>query len=95
VFEPALASDATGTFNVAGEEQVTITELVELIGEALGERPRVRHEAAHTEGDLVADLARMRDELGVRAQVSLVDGLRSLAAHTPAISAAQRSPTAS
>jgi UDP-glucose 4-epimerase len=95
VFEPALTSSATGTFNVAGEEQVTITELVGLIGDAVGERPRVRHEAAHVEGDLVADVARMRDELSVRAQVLLVDGLRSLAAHTPAISAAQRSPTAS
>jgi UDP-glucose 4-epimerase len=95
VFEPALTSDAAGTFNVAGDEQVTITELVGLIGDAVGERPRVRHEAAQVDGDLVADVARMRDELGVRAQVPLVEGLRSSASQTPAISAAQRSPTAS
>lgn len=95
VFEPALTSDAAGTFNVAGEEQVTITGLVGLIGDAVGERPRVRHDALRVEGDLVADVARMRDELGVQAQVPLVDGLRSLAAQMPAIIAAHRSPTAS
>jgi nucleoside-diphosphate-sugar epimerase len=95
VFEPALTSAATGTFNVAGEEQVTITELVELIGDAVDERPRVRHEAAQADGDLVADVVRIRDELGVRAQVPLVEGLRALVAQTPSIRAAQRSPTAS
>jgi nucleoside-diphosphate-sugar epimerase len=95
VFEPALSSGAAGTFNVAGEEHVTITELVGLIGEAVGERPQVRHDPVQVEGDLVADVARMRDQLGVRTQVPLADGLRSLAAHRPEISAAQRSPTAS
>jgi UDP-glucose 4-epimerase len=95
VFEPALRTSAAGTFNVAGDEQVTITDLVELVGDAVGERPRVRHEAASAEGDLVADVARMRDQLGVRAQVPLAEGLRLLVAQMPAISAAQRSPTAS
>jgi UDP-glucose 4-epimerase len=80
VFEPALASGATGTFNVAGDEQVTISELVALMGETAGERPRVRHEAARTDGDLVADCSRMREELGVRPQVSLAAGLRSVVA---------------
>jgi nucleoside-diphosphate-sugar epimerase len=95
VFEPALTSDAAGTFNVAGEEQVTITELVGLIGDAVGEQPRLRHEAAQVAGDLVADATRMRDELRVQPQVPLADGLRLLAAQTPSISSAQRSPTAS
>jgi nucleoside-diphosphate-sugar epimerase len=90
VFEPALLSGAGGTFNVAGEEQLTISELVDLLGEAVGERPQVRHVPTPVDGDLVADVSRMRDELGARAQVSLVDGLRSLVAHTPASSAAQR-----
>ncbi len=94
VFEPALSSGAAGTFNVAGDEQVTITQLVGMIGEAVGERPRVRYEAAQVEGDLVADVSRLRNDLGVRTQVPLADGLRSLATQTAAISAAQRSPTA-
>lgn len=95
VFEPALTSRAAGTFNVAGDEQVTITELVGMVGEAVGKRPRIRHEAAQVEGDLVADISRVRDELGVGTQVRLADGLRSLADQTPAISAAHRFPTAS
>jgi nucleoside-diphosphate-sugar epimerase len=78
VFEPALTSGAGGIFNVAGDEQVTITELVDLLGETAGERPRARHEPALANGDLVADTTRMRDELGVRPQVRLVDGLRSV-----------------
>ena len=80
IFGPALTSDATGTFNVAGEEQVTITELVQMIGETTGKRPRVRHVAAGVDGDLVADASRVRDELRVRPQVPLNAGLRSLVA---------------
>jgi nucleoside-diphosphate-sugar epimerase len=78
VFEPALASQATGTFNVAGEEQVTIADLVALLGEAAGERPRVRHDRAGAEGDLVGDTSRLREELALRPQVRLADGLRSI-----------------
>jgi nucleoside-diphosphate-sugar epimerase len=78
VFEPALTSDAHGTFNIGGDEEVTITELVTLIGDAARERPHVRHEAASTAGDLVADCSRMREELGVQPQVRLAEGLRSL-----------------
>jgi len=92
VFEPALTGNATGIFNVAGDERVTITDLVALIGQTAGQRPRVRHVAATGEGDLIADTDRMRNELGVQPQVSLGDGLRAL--HTAAKSAAQRSPTA-
>jgi UDP-glucose 4-epimerase len=92
VFEPALASEATGTFNVAGDQEVNVTELVGLLGRALDRSPRVRHSGEHADGDLVADTTRMREELAVRPQVRLAEGLR--AAHTSSSSAAQRSPTA-
>ena len=80
IFGPALDSEATGTFNVAGDEHLTISELVARIGETAGERPRVRHVATAATGDLVADTSRVRDELGLRPQVPLAAGLRSLVA---------------
>jgi len=86
IFEPALMSAATGTFNVAGDEQVTITELVELIGDTAGERPLVRYATADAAGDLVADVSRMREQLGVRPQVPLAEGLRSLVARATSTS---------
>jgi nucleoside-diphosphate-sugar epimerase len=76
VFAPALASQASGALNIAGDEEFSIAELVARLGEEAGERPRVRHVPATLDGDLVADCTRMRDELGVRPQVGFADGLR-------------------
>ncbi len=78
VFEPALTSGASGIFNVAGDERVTISDLVALISDVSGGRARVRHDAPRARGDLVADTARMREELGVLPQIGLAQGLRSL-----------------
>jgi UDP-glucose 4-epimerase len=80
VFEPALTSGASGIFNVAGDEKATISELVGMIADAAGERARVTHVLPRVQGDLVADTSRMRTELGVRPQVGLAEGLRSLVA---------------
>jgi nucleoside-diphosphate-sugar epimerase len=76
VFEPALAHDRSGVFNVAGEETVTITDLVRLLGELDGRAPRISHDVAGPpQGDLVGDTTRMREALGVVPQVSLREGL--------------------
>jgi nucleoside-diphosphate-sugar epimerase len=77
VFEPALELGGSATFNVAGSERVTLSELVRLIGEIAGRSPAIVHTDAQPEGDLVADVARMRDVLGVAPQVPLSAGLGS------------------
>ena len=46
VFEPALRFSGSGVFNVAGDEAVTMTELVELIGEVAGAPPTIEHTPA-------------------------------------------------
>ena len=76
VFEPALTLRLPGVFNVAGDEPVTITKLVELIGAAAGETPLIGHTISDAVGDLLGDNGRMREALGVLAEVDLSEGLR-------------------
>jgi UDP-glucose 4-epimerase len=79
VFEPALALERSGVYNVAGPEAVTLTELVEALGRAAGREPSVSHDmSSPPTGDLVADTALMREVLGVEPRVSLADGLREV-----------------
>jgi nucleoside-diphosphate-sugar epimerase len=79
IFEPALALERSATINVAGDEAMTLTELVELMGEVLDRRPTIIHDRdAAPPGDLVGDNARMRDLLGVVPQVGLREGLASM-----------------
>lgn len=78
VFEPALQLERSDIFNVAGDEVVSVRELVSTIEEATGEPAHVRHIDPEHEGDLVGDNARMKEVLGVRPSVSLLDGIRSM-----------------
>ena len=55
---------------------MTITELVRLIGEIAGRSPAVASNAAQPEGDLVADIGRLREVLGVAPAIPPADGLR-------------------
>jgi UDP-glucose 4-epimerase len=80
-FAAALAVEGGQTVNVAGSEAVTLTELVELIADAAGVRPEIRHVDGGG-GDLVADNGRMRELLGVTPGVSLREGLGSVVAAT-------------
>ena len=83
VFEPALALQRPGVFNIAGDEPVTITRLVELIGETAGKTPRIAHARSATEGDLLGDTTQMRAVLGVAPEVALRDGIvRTLESRT-------------
>jgi len=79
VFEPALALGRSELFNVAGDEVVTIRDLVRLMEEATGRQAAVSHAAAAGgEGDLVGDNTRMKELLGVTPATALRDGLRSM-----------------
>lgn len=78
VFEPALGLGRSDVFNVAGDEVVSIEELVRLMEAVTGRTAVVRHEPSGRSGDLVGDNARMKEILGVRPAVSLDEGLRSL-----------------
>lgn len=77
-FPPALELGRSDVFNVAGDEIVSIRELVGVIEQATGEAAHVRHIDPEHEGDLIGDNSRMKDVLGVRPGVSLLDGIRSM-----------------
>jgi nucleoside-diphosphate-sugar epimerase len=79
VFEPALALERGAIVNVAGDEAVTLTELVELMGAAAGRPPEIRHDReTQPPGDLIGDNSRMHELLGVRPAVPLRQGLATL-----------------
>lgn len=78
VFEPALRLGGSGLFNIAGDEVVTMTQLVELLGEVAGCEPVIAHTAPDVQGDLVGDNRQMKEVLGVVPRVSLRDGVTSL-----------------
>ena len=83
-FEPALDAGASATINVAGPDGITITDLVDRIGDLLGRSPSVTHSASHPPGDLVADIRRLRQLLGVVPTISPAEGLRdTVAAMSP------------
>jgi UDP-glucose 4-epimerase len=84
VFEPALAHEGTGLFNVAGDEAITITDLVHLIAELAGQPAQITHADNNFAGDLLGDNSQMREVLGVTPITSLRDGLgRTIAARLP------------
>ncbi len=72
----ALSSHGSGVFNLAGDESVTITALVELVGELSGIEPTIQHRDNDPGGDLLGDNRRMKEVLGVTPQTSLREGLR-------------------
>lgn len=78
VFEPALRLGCSDLFNVAGDEAVTITELVRLMAEVVGRQPVIEHRPANQPGDLIGSNERMKEILGVRPRISLREGLRSM-----------------
>lgn len=76
VFERALHLPTSDLFNVAGDEVVTITDLVRLIGEVVGKEPVIDYKDMKAEGNLVGDNSRMKEVLEVYPRTRLRDGLR-------------------
>jgi nucleoside-diphosphate-sugar epimerase len=65
-------------FNVAGDENVTITDLVNLIEKVSGKKAIVKHTDSDPQGDLIGDNTRMKKVLGVYPRTSLLEGLGRL-----------------
>jgi UDP-glucose 4-epimerase len=71
--------DRGRAYNVGGEARTTVGDLVELVGEALGERLEVRY-VPPVPGDVRstwADLGRAARELGYEPRVSLEEGIKA------------------
>jgi nucleoside-diphosphate-sugar epimerase len=88
----ALGLEKQAVVNVAGQEVVTITDLVERLAVALDREVRIRH-SGEAPGDLIAETGRMQSLLGVDGDTALDDGLRSVARAIAAGAGADRSAT--
>jgi nucleoside-diphosphate-sugar epimerase len=78
-FEPALRLETSSVINIAGDEVVSVTELVRLIGETLGKKPLTEHRTGKPSGYLVGDTSRMKTMLGVYPRTNLLQGLKRMA----------------
>lgn len=76
-FEAALWLDGSELINVAGDEAVTITDLVALIAELMDKPVVVHHTADQQIRDLVADNTKMKEILRVQPSTWLRRGLGS------------------
>ena len=75
-FVAALDGPAPNVVNVAGSEVVSIAELAAAVGRAVGVEPVFAESETPAEGDLVAEVTRMRELLGTSELVTLDEGLR-------------------
>ena len=83
----ALEGEASGPLNVGTGSGTTVGELIELLGSALGVKPEIVEQGG-TPGDqraLHADTAAAEAALDWRAQTSLAQGLRRMAAWAGAL----------
>ena len=73
----ALEVRATGTFNIAGAEQVSVLELVALLGDVIGRDPKMEFLPARRGDQLEVkgDTRLAREILGFDSKVCLRDGL--------------------
>jgi UDP-glucose 4-epimerase len=76
--EAALGLSELSVINVAGEQVVSLTELIDRLAAALGREPSVRHSGT-SPGDLIGDTSRMKSALGITPSITLDEGLRALA----------------
>lgn len=75
VFEPAMRLPHSALLNVAGNEIVSLTDLVRAMETATGRKAALRYSEASQPGDLIADNSRMATMLGVEPRLSLIQGL--------------------
>jgi len=76
--EAAISLNGSDLVNVAGDEAVTVTELVGRLGAAAGVEPRIVHRGEGPAGDLLGDNTRMKAVLGVVPEIGLDAGLRDI-----------------
>jgi nucleoside-diphosphate-sugar epimerase len=83
-FTALLDSKVQGPVNIASGEPVALRELVGLIGSATGRPELIAYGALPRRADdppmLVADVHRLRDEVGFRPGIDLAEGLRQTVA---------------
>ena len=78
VFDSALHQSVSGVFNVAGDEVVTIQDIVGIIEEVLEKKASIQHTKNHRSSNLVGENTRMKEVLNVFPETPLRAGLRKI-----------------
>ncbi|MBL8080131.1 MAG: NAD(P)-dependent oxidoreductase [Anaerolineales bacterium] len=78
VFSPVLSTSVEGILNVAGDEVVSMTELVNLISKVSNKSAHISYIDEKRSGNLVADNTKMKHLTGVYPRISLRQGLSEL-----------------
>ena len=81
--EATLESSGDQLLNVAGDEAVTIRELGQAMGRALGRDPVFEQGSGAAPGDIVCANVRMHAELALAELVGIDDGIALTAADAP------------
>lgn len=76
--EAALSLDRSDVINIAGDEPVTITELVQRLAAVAGVDAQIGHRGDGPPNDLLGDNSRMKDVLGIVPEILLDEGLREV-----------------
>ena len=74
-FEPALRLKNSELINVAGDEIVTLTDLVRCIEEATGKPARIEYVEGKPDNSLIGDNRHLKEVLNVHPRIGLVSGL--------------------
>ena len=77
-FSSALETPASGVFNIAGDEIVSIRDVSERIGAFMGKEPVFRYEKNVVPGDMIGDNSRMKADLGIVPTISLKTGISEM-----------------
>lgn len=78
VFEPAMNLADSDLFNIAGEEAVTLTDLVKKMERLTGSTVNIEYKPSTANGDLIGDNTRMKTVLGINPEISIDNGLKLL-----------------
>jgi nucleoside-diphosphate-sugar epimerase len=71
-----LASDVEGAVNIGSGEATSLREVVSILTNELGHEDRIAFDDGRPGPPVVADVARLRDEVGFRPRFTLAGGLR-------------------
>jgi nucleoside-diphosphate-sugar epimerase len=80
VFEPALTVPSD-IYNIAGDEKVSIKDLVLMMGGLVGKKVRLKHTKHGSSGDILGDNAKMKQKLKIYPKVSLEEGISRVILH--------------
>jgi len=78
-YKAALAEGLSGAFNIASATRITVNHLVELLHDASGITPNVKHDPERP-GDVrdsLADISAAQEAFGFKPEVALEEGLKT------------------